>query len=225
MQDTNSSIKKYYKPTFEKIPSEKRKRIIDTAISEFAANGYNATSINTIAKKACISIGSMYSYFDSKESLFMTLLDQGYKLLSEALGEVIKDSGDFYSKFKKFLKISHKYATDFREINQIYIDISTEGLSHLANEMSLKMESDTSEVYHKLIEQAKSEGIISEDIDSNIAAFCLDNIVMMVQFSYASAYYRERMKFYLQTDTIENDEEIINGIVYFIENGLRPRNK
>jgi AcrR family transcriptional regulator len=224
MSKKDSLTGKYYKPTFEKIPQEKRKRIVDAAISEFAANGYNATSINIIAKKAGISIGSMYSYFDSKESLFMTLLDHGYKLLNEALSAVVEQQGTVYDKLKTMLKISHEYAVQYHEINQIYIDISTEGLSHLANEMSLKMESNTAALYHQFIDLAKQEGLISNEIDTGIAAFCLDNIIMMTQFSYASAYYRERMKCYINIDTIENDDEIISKIIYFIENGLRPRN-
>lgn len=224
MNKKNKASKKYYKPTFDKIQSEKRKKIIDTAVSEFAANGYNATSINTIAKKANISIGSMYSYFDSKECLFMTLLDQGYTLLSQALEEVVNEDGDFYSKLRKLLEVTYKYSVENHEINQIYIDISTEGLSHLANEMSFKMESDTAKIYHALLEQAKEEGIVSDKIDTKIVSFCLDNIIMMIQFSFASEYYSSRMKLFLGEDNISNYNQIIDKTMQFLEQGLKPRN-
>ena len=42
----------YHKPTFNNIPVEKRKKILDVAINEFANQGFENANINTIAKKA-----------------------------------------------------------------------------------------------------------------------------------------------------------------------------
>ncbi|HOM88904.1 MAG TPA: TetR/AcrR family transcriptional regulator, partial [Spirochaetota bacterium] len=56
--------KKAHKETFERISPEKRDRIITIATKEFAKNGFKGANINIIAKKAGISIGSMYNYFE-----------------------------------------------------------------------------------------------------------------------------------------------------------------
>ena len=53
--------RKFHKDTFDKTTEDRRQMVLDVAIDEFAANGYNATSINDIAKKARISIGAMMS--------------------------------------------------------------------------------------------------------------------------------------------------------------------
>jgi AcrR family transcriptional regulator len=74
-------LEKHFKDGFEKIAEEKQKRIMDAGIIEFAAKGFIAANINIIAKNAGISIGSMYNYFDSKESLFLTIADYGYGVL------------------------------------------------------------------------------------------------------------------------------------------------
>ena len=58
------------KATFDKIPKEKRDRILNVAIKEFADNGFEHTSIQQIAKKAGISVGSVYKYFENKETMF-----------------------------------------------------------------------------------------------------------------------------------------------------------
>lgn len=48
---------------------DKRSYIIKATVSEVVENGLNATSINVIAKRAQVSVGTVYLYFDNKEEL------------------------------------------------------------------------------------------------------------------------------------------------------------
>ena len=63
------TIKKYNNESFNKISEEKRSRIFESAMIEFAEHGYDGANINIIAKNAEVSVGSMYKYFDNKEDL------------------------------------------------------------------------------------------------------------------------------------------------------------
>ena len=60
---------------FESLPEEKKKRILDAAIEEFAVNGYDKASTNSIVKKADISKGILFHYFESKKNLFLYIFD------------------------------------------------------------------------------------------------------------------------------------------------------
>lgn len=58
-------------------PRDRRRRkearpqeILGAALAEFAANGYAATRLDDVARRAGISKGTIYLYFDSKEELF-----------------------------------------------------------------------------------------------------------------------------------------------------------
>ena len=51
----------------------KRGRIIDAAIEVFCASGYEAASMAEVAAKAGVGKGTLYLYFESKESLFGAL--------------------------------------------------------------------------------------------------------------------------------------------------------
>jgi len=53
----------------EEIREEKIALIMDTALKDFANEGYHNTTISQIAKHAGISKGLMYNYFKSKEEL------------------------------------------------------------------------------------------------------------------------------------------------------------
>ena len=54
----------------------KRRQIIDGARDVFLADGFDAASMNEIARRAGVSKGTLYVYFDSKASLFEALIRQ-----------------------------------------------------------------------------------------------------------------------------------------------------
>jgi len=60
---------------FENLPEEKKKKIIDACIEEFANNGYEKASTNLIVKSAGISKGLLFHYFGSKKKVFLYILD------------------------------------------------------------------------------------------------------------------------------------------------------
>ncbi len=81
---------------FEKIREKMRKQIMDAALELFSTEGYHSTSISKIAEKAGISKGLMYNYFDSKESLILSILEHGMNQLVEIFdpnkdGELTED--------------------------------------------------------------------------------------------------------------------------------------
>lgn len=63
---------------FETIRQEKTRLILDTALELFAERGFHQTSINDIAKKAGISKGLLYNYFESKEEVLRSIVRTGY---------------------------------------------------------------------------------------------------------------------------------------------------
>lgn len=50
--------------------NEVRDRIINVALNEFLNNGFEATSMRDIVKKADSSLGNVYRYFKNKEDLY-----------------------------------------------------------------------------------------------------------------------------------------------------------
>ena len=50
-------------------------KIIEAAISEFAAKGPFKTTVDSIAKAAGVSHATVYTYFKSKEELYYAVLE------------------------------------------------------------------------------------------------------------------------------------------------------
>lgn len=211
---------KFHKDTFDKTTQDRRQKVLEVAIDEFAAKGYNATSINDIARNAHISIGSMYSYFASKEDLFLTIVNNAYFVMEKILNDIAVSSTDVFDCVEKMLFASRKFALEYPQLNQIYLDITTQALSQMSVRLSSKLEMITPQLLSSIIKQAKMEGKVSSDIDENVTAFVIDNIYMMYQFSFSSDYYKERMRIYLGDEKLKDIHQVEVSILKFIRRAL-----
>jgi AcrR family transcriptional regulator len=66
---------------FSEMREATKQKIMDVALELFANEGYFQTPISTIAKKAGISKGLMYNYFESKEELLKAIVFHGMETL------------------------------------------------------------------------------------------------------------------------------------------------
>jgi AcrR family transcriptional regulator len=65
-----------------------RRRVLDAAAERFVSQGYAATTLRQIAAAAGLKAGSIYHHFDSKESLFIAVLDDGIDVMTDAFDKV-----------------------------------------------------------------------------------------------------------------------------------------
>lgn len=66
----------------QRLTDRKREAIIQAAITEFRANGFEITSMDRIAATAGVSKRTVYNHFPSKEELFAEILNQLWARIS-----------------------------------------------------------------------------------------------------------------------------------------------
>jgi len=66
----------------QRLTDRKREAIIQAAIAEFRANGFEITSMDKIAATAGVSKRTVYNHFPSKEELFAEILNQLWTRIS-----------------------------------------------------------------------------------------------------------------------------------------------
>jgi AcrR family transcriptional regulator len=89
---------------FEEIREEKKKLIMDTALKQFANEGYHNTTISQIARQAGISKGLLYNYFKSKEELLKKII---FRSMEDIFSHSDND-GDGYlteDEFELFIRV------------------------------------------------------------------------------------------------------------------------
>ena len=219
---TNETGVVFHKPTFENIPEEKRIKILTVAVDEFATKGFENANINMIAKKAEVSVGSLYKYFDTKFDLFLTSVNYGVGCLEAILAPVIASEEDIMLKLEKIVRAAINFSKKTSVMIKLYNEFTTESNYELGKQISEKLEKITAEAYKQAIIQGQIAGEIRTDIDPGMAAFMVDNLLMSVQFSYACDYYKERYMIYAGTDIFEKEEFAIENILRFVKAALKP---
>ena len=66
---------------------ERREQILDVAVEVFAKQGYHATSMNEVAEAAGVTKPVLYQHFDSKQDLYLALIDDVGTRMSNAIAK------------------------------------------------------------------------------------------------------------------------------------------
>lgn len=84
--------------TFQKLKPEKKEKLIEFALQEFAINTYQNASITQLAKKIGIAKGSIYQYFENKKSIYFFLLNEVHQKKQQFIAQNLKVIPDDFFK-------------------------------------------------------------------------------------------------------------------------------
>jgi AcrR family transcriptional regulator len=81
------------------LKDEVNQRILEAALTEFAAAGYQDTSMRQIARKAKVALGNIYRYYGNKQELFQFLVGPVYDKVFFSIQEIgridLKEAGAY----------------------------------------------------------------------------------------------------------------------------------
>ena len=211
----------HHKEAFNRIPEERRERILEIATAEFSSKGYENANINIIARNAGISIGLMYKYFSTKEDLFLTCIARGMKILEQTLEELMESRDKLLIKAEKLIRATCELSRKNENYIKLYNELTAEKDGKRAVALAREIESRTSRIYITAIAQALAGGDVRQDLNPRLFAFFLANLLTTLQFSFTCEYYKERLKIYTGIDTeLMNEDEIVTQLLKFIESAF-----
>ena len=208
---------KLHKAAFDKLPPEKRDRILRVAVEEFANNGFENTSIQQIAKKSEISVGSVYKYFENKETLFSMVVRGGLSSLEELLIGISDSSQDILVKAETIIRALLDFSRKNPALVKLYCRLTTTDNSEFLTGISQHIEAMSASIYTVAISKAQETGDVRNDVNPAFFAFLLDNIFMMLQFATSCDYYKERFFIYTGKQAQDSDELIVEQTLKFLK--------
>ncbi|MBC1984729.1 TetR/AcrR family transcriptional regulator [Listeria booriae] len=103
---------------------DKRAKILDVAVEEFASHGYKAASTNRICEVAGVSKGLIFHYFGSKEKLYTAAVTYSVDLAMEEVSMDDMPKGNFVEgaiwSTKQKLAFSHRHPAVFKLMMQSF---------------------------------------------------------------------------------------------------------
>lgn len=149
------------KATFNRLPEEKRMRVIEGCIDEFGEYGYDKGSTDRIIKRCGISKGGLYEYTNSKEDLYLFIVDYCYTQLYDYINTEIRKKGkkipeDILERFQLASGIAIEYYLSHPKV----IEFIVKSNSITEPEMEKKVQSIFLKQFFDLFGNIKTDNLI-----------------------------------------------------------------
>ncbi|SFJ64262.1 TetR/AcrR family transcriptional regulator [Thermoflavimicrobium dichotomicum] len=118
-------------PTDIQIPEDKREKIYQAALKEFAEKGYEKASTNQIIQSAGISKGLLFHYFKNKKNLFLYIFEVCLETFTKLVLDQAKDlPSDLFERLlliaKIKIKLSLKHPMEYKFLFSSLYEIPAE---------------------------------------------------------------------------------------------------
>jgi AcrR family transcriptional regulator len=150
----------------EKDPG-KRDAILSAAKRLFAERGFHDASVSDLARETGLPVGSIYTYFENKEAVFRTIIDEGWEDFFRALAEIL-DAADGPER-KLSLIIYRVLPGLFEDVDLISLILAEAGRGVALDE---KLERLAALIGSVVVELARKKGL-AFDFPANLAMSAL----------------------------------------------------
>ncbi len=148
---------------------DKRRRILDAAVSVFARKGYFASRVSDVAKKAGVADGTIYLYFRGKEDILVRLFDE---VMSEHVSKAREAVHALSSAPDRLLAIAERHLAvlganrDLAAVFQVELRQSTRFMERF----TASWLRDYFELLDEVIEAGQRDGTLRADVNRKVAA-------------------------------------------------------
>ena len=146
----------------------KHRLIVETAAGLFSSRGYHATRMQDIAEALDMQAGSLYYYFDSKESLLTAIVEQSVGIAVERLEAIIDEHDDALTRVRRgitaHLTIFDEHADLYSIFNSEKLDTISPTLAQQVDELGRRYE----ELWVQILEEGIRTRAIRPDLDPTI---------------------------------------------------------
>jgi AcrR family transcriptional regulator len=143
--------------------------VLDAAINVFCERGYAAATLQDVAQAVGMLKGSLYYYFDSKESLLFRILSDADEQVRVIFEEVLALEVTATERLRAFLLRHIQWYLNNLELARVTFHEWTSLTGDLLAEQKQRRR-DYDDFVQRLIHDCQSEGTISSDLSVTLAA-------------------------------------------------------
>jgi AcrR family transcriptional regulator len=165
----------------EREKEERRRYILDKAQALFAVKGYLGTSMAEIAQASEFAVGSLYSFFASKEEILSTIFKEHIdQVIDENMQ--IRDNPNLPArqKIEASIEALVKIYVQNQDFFRIYVAEARGvewGVRTEVGEYIYEGSSRYMRILSDIIRQASNEGVIEQDLDPDFVALLVRSFV------------------------------------------------
>ena len=158
--------------------SKTRAKLVDIARQLFARNGVNETTMNDIAVASQKGRRTLYTYFKSKEEIYMAVVESELEMLSEALEKVASEK---ISPDLKILKMIETHLDTIKLIVRRNGTLRASFFRDIWRVERVRRQFNLNEInlFRQILIEGKEQGLFNVDnvdILANILHYCIKGI-------------------------------------------------
>lgn len=169
-------------------------RIMRVALVEFAAKGYAGTSMRDIAEKCEISKPALYYYFEGKESLYNTLVEQALDVRHGLMRQAVVGEESIEGKLTAIVRVMNRFAAENRELMRLCFAYAFSAPEEVPKKVALRGRNRM--FLTELIQEAQDQGELKQGYSSEQLVTLIQGVTMALA-----------MRFVLLPETVVKDEE------------------
>lgn len=167
------------KETFNNLPQDKRDRIMEAALEEFANRPYHQASLSRIVAKAEIAKGSMYQYFEDKFDLYLHLIGLATTVKLDALRRGVERLGpdaDIFDMLMMASTAGMEAIRDHPRLNMIGNRLIGEGPEFLARVLE-RFGPLSEDMVGQWLQMSIDRGHIDQRVNPRVANFLVNAVI------------------------------------------------
>jgi len=151
---------------------QRRDQILSAAMACFARQGYHATSMDDVVRESGLSVGAIYTYFSSKEDLFLALSDERAEQTLAYMSDLFRRPGPMADKSREAIDFFFQHLTDeFVPLARMGVEFLSEAAkSDRIKERQQRRFESVRQFYCWLLREAQQRGDVNPDVDVEAAA-------------------------------------------------------
>ena len=156
---------------YQKTTEKKKQAIIQAALQLFKEKGFKDTSIKSIAEAAEVSPVSIYNYFGSKDNLVALCVNDLFEEITQQAEDILNSDLDFKT------KLDHAFALCQEKMSQQISDYFQDKLvedSVFSTLLTKAITAKKRDIYRAYIKVGKEEGLIAEDLSTELILNVMD---------------------------------------------------
>lgn len=149
---------------------KKVEAIVQATISLVNEIGFAEASVSKIAKKANVSVATIYIYFENKEDLIGQIYVNGKKLMGQRVYEEMNDSAPLREQFEFFLR---NFVAFIQENREYYLFLEQVSNSPVLRNWCVEETEAFNAPMYRWYEAARREGIVTCEDMMMLTVYCV----------------------------------------------------
>ncbi len=189
------------------------KRVLSSAEELFFHFGYSKTTVDEIAKKACISKRTLYKYYRSKEDILRDYLNKKTDFLTKELNLIANSDDSFPEKMHSALTLTTKTLST---VSRHFIEDIQTNAPNLWQKLSEYRKKMVNTVFVKLLDDGIKTGYVRKNINRSVVVM----VMLSVMDNLINATVDKTLPDYMHGNIPKSIDSIFYEIIAIIQNGI-----